>query len=86
MCTRTAVGWDIHRKFSQLSVVTQCEQGEIRVVKRMRLEHADRAAMRNELAKLAQGSGVTGYIRKTGNAELLLREIERFIAEFHRSP
>jgi len=40
----------------------------------------------DELAKLAKSSGVTGYIRKTGNAELLLREIERFIAEFHSSP
>jgi CheY-like chemotaxis protein len=36
-----------------------------------------------ELAKLVEASGVTGFIRKTGNAELLLREIERFIREFH---
>ena len=58
MSTKTAVGWDIHRKFSQLSVVTQSEQGEIRVVKRMRLEHADRAAMREELAKLPPSTPV----------------------------
>ena len=58
MNTKTAVGWDIHRKFSQLSVVTQNWQGEIRVVKRMRLEHADRAAMREELAKLAPATPV----------------------------
>jgi transposase len=55
---KTAVGWDIHRKFSQLSVVVQSEQGEIRVVKRMRLEHADRAAMRQELRKLAPATPV----------------------------
>jgi transposase len=47
-----AVGWDIHRKFSQLSVVEKNDGGEIRVVKRMRLEHADKAALRGELAKL----------------------------------
>ena len=58
MSTKTAVGWDIHRMFSQLSVVAQGEQGEIRVVKRMRLEHADRAAMRRELRKLAPATPV----------------------------
>jgi transposase len=52
------VGWDIHRKFSQLSVVQRSEQGEIRVVKRMRLEHADRPAMRAELTKLPPGTPV----------------------------
>lgn len=58
MHAQTAVGWDIHRKFSQLSVMEQDEQGEIRVVKRMRLEHADRPAMRAELSKLPQGTPV----------------------------
>lgn len=58
MSVKTAVGWDIHRKFSQVSVVAQSEQGEIRVVKRMRLEHADRAAMREELAKLPPATPV----------------------------
>lgn len=52
MNAKTAVGWDIHRKFSQVSVLQQGEGGEIRVVKRMRLEHADRANMRSELTKL----------------------------------
>ena len=52
MDTKIAVGWDIHRKFSQLSVLQQGESGQIRVVKRMRLEHADRANMRSELLKL----------------------------------
>lgn len=55
---QTAVGWDIHRKFSQLSVVERNQDGEIRVVKRLRLEHADRAAMRAELTKLAAGTPV----------------------------
>jgi len=49
---QTAVGWDIHRKFSQLSVVERSAQGVIRVVQRMRLEHADKGAMRKVLAKL----------------------------------
>jgi hypothetical protein len=56
--TPTAVGWDIHRKFSQLSVVQRSESGEICVVKRLRLEHADRGAMRAELKKLGPGTPV----------------------------
>jgi transposase len=55
---KQAVGWDIHRKFSQLSVVERNECGEIRVVKRMRLEHVDQAAMRTELERLAPGTPV----------------------------
>jgi transposase len=53
-----AVGWDIHRKFSQLRLLERNERGEICVVKRTRLEHADRAAMRAELAKLPPGTPV----------------------------
>jgi transposase len=53
-----AVGWDIHRKFSQLSVVQRNERGEIRVMKRLRLEHADRPAMRERLAELPAGTPV----------------------------
>jgi len=45
-----AVGWDIHCKFSQWSAVQRNERGEIRVMKRLRLEHADRPAMRARLA------------------------------------
>jgi len=55
---QTAVGWDIHRKFSQLSVVERNEHGEIRVVRRMRLEHADRPAMQAELRALPTGTPV----------------------------
>lgn len=58
MSVRRAVGWDIHRKFSQLSLLERDERGEIRVVKRMRLEHADRPAMRAELARFEPGTPV----------------------------
>jgi len=58
MNAQTAVGWDIHRKFSQLSVVQRDEQGEIRVVKRWRLEHDDRPALRARLAELPPGTPV----------------------------
>jgi transposase len=53
-----AVGWDIHRKFSQLSLVERTALGEIRVVKRTRLDHHDRTAMRAELAQLEPGTPV----------------------------
>ena len=49
MSEAIAVGWDIHRRFSQLSVVLRNERGEIRVMKRPRLEHDDRPAMRERL-------------------------------------
>jgi transposase len=58
MNVQRAVGWDIHRKFSQLSLVERNDRGEIRVVKRMRLEHGDRPTMRAELAKLEPGTPV----------------------------
>lgn len=58
MSTQAAVGWDIHRKFSQLSVMQRDEQGEVRVTKRIRLEHDDRAAMRAELQRLPPGTPV----------------------------
>lgn len=58
MNPQMAVGWDIHRKFSQLSLVQRDEEGEVRVTKRMRLDHADRVAMRSELKKLAPGTPV----------------------------
>lgn len=58
MNAQMAVGWDIHRKFSQLSVLERNDDGEIRVVKRMRLDHADRTAMRACLAELPPGTAV----------------------------
>jgi hypothetical protein len=58
MSSQMAVGWDIHRKFSQLSVVQRSEHGEIRVMKRIRLEHADRPGMRTALSQLPPGTPV----------------------------
>lgn len=58
MSVKAAVGWDIHRKFSQLSIVERDEQEEIRVVRRMRLEHDDRAAMQRELSKIPAGTAI----------------------------
>lgn len=58
MNVQRAVGWDIHRRFSQLSVVERDERGEIRIVKRLRLEHVDRTAMRAQLAQLEPGTPV----------------------------
>lgn len=54
-----AVGWDIHRKFSQLSVLQRSPNGQIQVVQRHRLEHADHDAMRKWLrAQLPAGTAV----------------------------
>ncbi|MGE0610071.1 MAG: IS110 family transposase [Pirellulales bacterium] len=58
MSTQTAVGWDIHRKFSQLSVVQRDERGEVRVKERIRLNHEDREAMFAELRRLPPGTPV----------------------------
>jgi transposase len=52
MCTR-ALGWDIHRKFSKVSVMEIGSDGEIGAVERARLEHDDREAMRQWLSRLA---------------------------------
>jgi transposase len=40
-----AVGWDVHRRFSQVNLQELRADGELRIVERKRLEHADRAAM-----------------------------------------
>ena len=53
-----AVGWDLHRKFSQVSVQRREANGEIRVTERARLEHDDRPAMRRWLGKLPAGTPV----------------------------
>jgi transposase len=47
-----ALGWDIHRKFSQVSLMEMSAEGEIRVVERARLEHDDKEAMRQWLSRL----------------------------------
>lgn len=59
--SRRALGWDLHRRFSQVSWVEQpsLETPDVfRVVERRRLEHGDRAAMRAWLAQLPAGTPV----------------------------
>lgn len=53
-----ALGWDVHRKFSQVSVQRCEDNGEICVIERSRLEHADRDAMRSWLKKFKAGTPV----------------------------
>jgi len=53
-----ALGWDVHRKFSQVSVQRRDDDGEIRVIERKRLEHFDREAMRSWLARFEAGTPV----------------------------
>jgi transposase len=53
-----AVGWDLHRKFSQVSLQRRDDVGEIRVVERARLEHDDLAKLRVWLRKLPAGTPV----------------------------
>jgi transposase len=47
-----ALGWDIHRKFSMVSLMEISAAGEIRAVERARLEHANQEAMRAWLSRL----------------------------------
>jgi hypothetical protein len=47
-----ASGWDIHRKFSRVSLMEISTEGEIHAVERARLEHDDREGMRQWLARL----------------------------------
>lgn len=53
-----ALGWDIHRKFSKVSVQEMTSEGQIGVVERARLEHLDRHAMREWLARVPAGTPV----------------------------
>jgi transposase len=52
------VGWDLHRKFSRVSLQQKDDDARIHVVKRARLEHRDRQAMRDWLAGLPAGTPV----------------------------
>jgi transposase len=47
-----ALGWDVHRMFSKVSLMEISADGEIRAVERSRLEHDDRGAMRQWLSRL----------------------------------
>ena len=53
-----ALGWDIHRKFSRVSVFEITEDSEMQVRERRRLDHEDRAAMRSWLGQLPRGTPV----------------------------
>jgi hypothetical protein len=39
------IGWDIHCKFSKVTFAEKRKDGQMRVVKRVRLEHDDQQAM-----------------------------------------
>jgi len=47
-----ALGWDIHRKFSKVSLMEMDAEGEIHAVERARLDHADKEAMQAWLSRL----------------------------------
>ena len=47
-----ALGWDVHRRFSKVSLMEMSAEGEIRAVERARLEHDDREAMHEWLVRL----------------------------------
>jgi transposase len=53
-----AMGWDIHRKFSKVSVQQMTDDGQISVVERARLEHCDREGMRRWLGRMPAGTPV----------------------------
>lgn len=53
-----AIGWDIHRKFSLVSVREVTTDGEVRTVERQRLAHADRETMTRWLEGQPKGTPV----------------------------
>ena len=53
-----ALGWDVHRKFSKVSLQEMTTEGQIGVVERARLEHCDRQAMRQWLGRVPAGTPV----------------------------
>jgi hypothetical protein len=58
---RQALGWDLHRRFSKVSLWEQPDPGqpqELKVVRRVRLEHADREAMVRWLSHVPSGTPV----------------------------
>jgi transposase len=52
------IGWDIHRKFSKVTLAEKREDGQMRVVERVRLEHDDRQAMAQWLSRVKPGTPV----------------------------
>jgi transposase len=53
-----ALGWDVHRRFSKVSLQEMTSKGQISVVERARLEHCDRQAMRQWLSRVPAGTPV----------------------------
>jgi transposase len=53
-----ALGWDVHRRFSKVSLQEMTPKGQIGVVERARLEHCDRQAMRQWLDRVPAGTPV----------------------------
>lgn len=53
-----ALGWDIHRKFSKVSLQEMTTEGQIGVVERARLEHGDREVMKQWLDRIPAGTPV----------------------------
>jgi transposase len=58
---RQALGWDLHRRFSRVTLMEQpdpLQPQTLKVVRRERLEHHDRQAMRNWLNQVSPGTPV----------------------------
>ncbi len=53
-----ALGWDVHRKFSKVSIQEMTSEGQIGVAERARLEHGGRQAMRQWLDGVPAGTPV----------------------------
>jgi transposase len=53
-----AIGWDLHRKFSKVSLQQRSDSGEVCVMERARLDHFDRVGMRKWLARMEPGTPV----------------------------
>jgi transposase len=53
-----ALGWDVHRKFSKVSLQEMTGEGQIQVIERARLEHRDQEAMRQWLERVPAGTPV----------------------------
>jgi hypothetical protein len=49
------IGWDIHCKFSKVTFAEKRKDGQMRVVKRVRLEHDDQQAMAQWLLRIKPG-------------------------------
>ena len=53
-----AIGWDLHRKFSKVTVGEMSEDGQMRVIERARLEHDDVSAMERWIRRFPRGMPV----------------------------